>query len=129
MSADNGIYVLETNEGQQRVIHAQAIENLHWNHVSSSMTSQPVCTRIIEYFGNSKATRNKNVAFYVARKMAETQFTEYGICFIKIDKTWKQILAEAKEFALDEIDAINDKNSDGRWNYDLERLVKITKAA
>jgi len=36
MSADNGIYILETLGSEFRVAHLQAIENIYWDDDSNS---------------------------------------------------------------------------------------------
>lgn len=90
MSADNGIYILKTKEGQYRVIHAQAIENLYHNY------NELIPAQIIEYYGKSKYTYEKNLARGIAFSIArELPVLEYGIREIIVDKTWDQILNEA----------------------------------
>lgn len=66
MSADNGIYILECKD-QYRVIHAQAIENLYWTFLDGMMSvDKPVSTRIVEMYGDSKYTRDINMARNIA---------------------------------------------------------------
>ncbi len=125
MSADNGIYILKTKD-QYRVIHAQAIDNLWYSHFTKSNVSEEmVPTRIVDYFGDCKYTRNQKLARKIASNMANhTSILEYGIIEFEINKTWSQIIKEAKEVAQKEIDVINQKN-DSRWNYDIKNLKKI----
>jgi len=85
---------------QYRVIHAQAIDNLTYSHIDKN-NRELVPTRIVEYYGNSKYTRNINMARNIAFSMAKRQpILEYGISEIKINKTWNQIVREAKLLAL-----------------------------
>lgn len=96
MSADNGIYILKTKEGQHRVIHAQAIENLYWGY-SDGYHDELVPKRIVEYYGKSKYTYDKNIARDIAFSMAsDAGYLEYGVQEIIADKTWDEIVDEAK---------------------------------
>lgn len=96
MSADNGIYILRTSEGQNRVIHAQAIENIYWDDELKGDVNKPVSKQLLRYFGNSRYTYDKSVAFEIVNNMAKhTHILEYGILTIEVDKTWKEIVKEA----------------------------------
>jgi hypothetical protein len=127
LSADNGIYILKTKD-QYRVIYAQAIENLYWNPLDESSFDKLIPTRIVEYYGKSKYTHNKDIVRDIAFNMArKTPVLEYGVREIIIDKTWKQIVKEAKEQALLEMEHIEyvKKNSGGNWNYEVSKLEEI----
>ena len=128
MSADNGIYILECKD-QYRVIHAQAIENLYWTFLDGMKTTDHLIpTRIVEMYGKSKYTRNKDIARNIAFSMAErTPILEYGISTIKTNKFWNQIVREAKELAPKEIDAIGQwsTENDNRWGYYAKELEEI----
>ena len=94
ISADNGIYILKTKEGQYRVIHAQAIENLYDINDFNILVSK----QILEYYGESKYTYNKNVVRDIAFNMARNAgYLEYGVQEIIVDKTWNEILKEARK--------------------------------
>lgn len=98
MSADNGIYILKTKD-QYRVIHAQAIENLSWTPLKDYKYSL-VPTRLVEYYGKSRYTRNFETAMRVANAMArDTYILEYGIRTFEINMTWNRIVYEAKKLA------------------------------
>ncbi len=127
MSADNGIYILRTKDHQCRVIHTQGIDNLYWSFVVFSDSDDLIPTRLIEFFNKSKYTCDQDLARNIAFNMAKKVFTlEYGVREITIDKTWKQIVKEAKELALLEIESIKNKNNvHGIWNYELSLLQKI----
>jgi hypothetical protein len=124
LSADNGIYILKTRDNQYRVIHAQGI-SLNWSFLLFKNTDKLIPTRVIELFGQSRYTYNQNLARGIAFSMAEKIYTEYGISEIPINKTWKQIVKEAKEFAPLEIEAINNHGNDGRWDYSIAQLKAI----
>lgn len=125
MSADNGIYILKTKDNQYRVIYASAIENLYWNPLDSNSYNKLIPTRIVELYGKSKYTYDKNLARDIAFNMARNTYLEYGISEIVVDKTWRQIVKEAKEFAPLEIEAINNHGNDGRWDYSIAQLKAI----
>ena len=126
MSADNGIYILKTKD-QYRVIHAQAIDNLSWSHIKRNSQREMISTRIVEYYGNSRYTRDVEIAQKVAFAMSKRYpVLEYGISILRINKTWNQIIKEAKELAPKEIEVLKSRN-DGRWDWDIERLEEILK--
>ena len=68
MSADNGIYILKTKD-QYRVTHTQAIENVYWEYDSryayyiNERTNKLVPTRVVEYWGGCRYTRNPETAY------------------------------------------------------------------
>ncbi len=92
MSADNGVYILETpghpdpTKKQYRVIHAQAIENVTsydplWN--------QDECAR--DYFGKCQVFHDESEAFQEAQRIYDEimkddfcPIVEYGISFIQL---------------------------------------------
>jgi len=125
MSADNGIYILACKD-QYRVIHAMTIDNLYWSFLKDNNT-ELVPTRIVGYFGKSKYTRDINKAREIAFNMEKKHpILEYGIRTINVNKTWKQIVREAKELAPKEIEAIRTNfQTDGRWDYDIQKLEEI----
>lgn len=93
MSADNGIYILHTKEGQYRTRHLQAIDNLYWE--DGDYTKEPVSSVVFEMFDGSY-TKNKDIARNIAFGIAKNlPVCEYGIREIYIHKTWKKICAEA----------------------------------
>ena len=126
MSADNGIYILKTKD-QYRVIHAQAIENLYHSHINS-YNSELVPTRIIEHYGDCRYTRDFDKAMKVATAMERRSgYTEYGIKIFHINKTWNQIVKEAKELAIKEIEKIKDDDSDyGKYQkLQLQKIINM----
>ena len=127
MSADNGIYILKTKD-QYRVIHVQAIDNLFYSHISNNRDVL-VPTRLVEYFGSCRYTRNFDTAMKVAKAIEfNLPILEYGIKTFYIDKTWRQVVREAKVLAKLEIEHIKnmlkDKH-DGHYDYSLKRLEGV----
>jgi hypothetical protein len=127
MSADNGVYILKLKD-QYRVIHAQAIENLNYSFISG-FNSGYVPTRIVEYYSGTRYTRDIEKAMQVANAIARGCYIlEYGIIIITVNKTWKQILREAKTLAPLEIAAIKENCGDAnRWKYELKQLEDVIK--
>ena len=125
MSADNGIYILKTKDNQYRVIYASAIENLYWNPLNPNSQNKLIPTRIIELYGKSKYTYDKNLARDIAFNMTRNTYLEYGVNEIVIDKTWRQILKEAKEIAPLEIKYFRRENDKYNYKWDIERLEEI----
>lgn len=123
MSADNGIYILNTKDSY-RVIHAQAIDNLYYSPLQN-FGAELVPTRVIEYFGNCRYTRDKEAAYRVAEQMAKKYpVLEYGINLIESPKSWKQIVIAAKELAQKELQYYEGKTG-ALIDYRVDRLEKI----
>lgn len=128
MSADNGIYILKTKD-QYRVAHIRAIENLYWSAILSRYggyydCSKLIPTRVVEIWGDCKFTRDENKALDIAHKWAsKLPACEYGVCVVTDNRTWKQILKDAQEYAKTEIDIINKYDNGDYWN--IKKLQKI----
>ena len=125
MSADNGIYIINFKD-QSRVIHAQAIDNLNWSFINFKGVDNDfnkedvgtwngdklVPTRIVEYFQRSLPMWKEDAQRFacdMADEILSDDFCpvlEYGICEFDIDKTWNEIVEEAKKLAPKEIAAI-----------------------
>jgi len=77
MSADNGIYILESKDGF-RVTHAQAIDNLWW----PGNKLNPV--QLKKYFGECKVFKSLKEAYSKAKNIKyQVGYVEYGISFIE----------------------------------------------
>lgn len=91
MSADNGIYILETPIGSNksiqefRVVHAQAIENINWNSEKSNFDHEYWNKEaLIDYFGECKVYKSQLEALEAASEMAKDYtMLEYGISSIE----------------------------------------------
>ena len=92
MSADNGIYVLETpkesssKELEYRVEEAQAIDNLHWKEAHPGEGNPK---SVVEYFGGSKVydrvgADRRTRKLYDAIMKSDFPILEYGICMIRL---------------------------------------------
>ena len=78
MSADNGIYIHEFENGW-KVCHAQAIENIFWEADESGYNQNELKT----YFEESSLYKTEDDAMKEAVKLSkEYEWTEYGIRFI-----------------------------------------------
>lgn len=96
MSADNIIYVLELKD-QYRVEYMGAPDNIVWSHIDGQV-SFPVPSRIVEYFSKSPSFKDKEKAYAYAFKLyAKEGYVEYGVSPLYINRTWLQILKEARE--------------------------------
>lgn len=97
MSADNVIYVLELKD-QCRVEYMGAPDNIVWSHIDGQ-TSFPVSSRVVEYFSKSPSFKEKEKAYNYAFKVyAKEEYVEYGVSPLYINKTWIQILKEARDY-------------------------------
>ena len=87
MSADNGIYILQSSDGY-RVIHTQAIENLWWWGDEPKTESEINPKYLKSYFGKAPTFKTRNEAWDEALRMyneimnGDFPILEYGICII-----------------------------------------------
>ena len=97
MSADNGIYILQTNKGdgfEFRVVHLQAVENYQWDNVDKCYTDDEdvLIENAREMWRDCEVFTDKREAFLEADEQTEEILSddcgilEYGICTIKIDR-------------------------------------------
>ncbi|HBN04360.1 MAG TPA: hypothetical protein DD434_01030 [Bacteroidales bacterium] len=127
MSADNGVYILKTADGQYRVKEFSAIDNLNWSFIHFR-PEHYVPTRILEYFGNCKHTYNRDTALNIAQNIYNhLHVCEYGIQTIPINRTWNRIKHDSIDYARQEIKSLNDNNVDGRYNAEAKKLEETLK--
>ena len=89
MSADNGIYILHTNDGEIRVAHAQAIENIEQGKTVLDKAS------VVLYFQDSKVYTNSQEARQKAEEILDdVEYAEYGICSIVLDIPYPDMTSE-----------------------------------
>jgi len=89
MSADNGIYVLQTDGPEFRVQHCQAIENINWDVDAKDYTEDEDVTIVNarELFKGAPVFTDEGEALKFASKCSkEYHILEYGIQPIKIGK-------------------------------------------
>lgn len=100
MSMDNGIYILKTKEGGNRVIHTKAIDCIIDCFENDELGKEINPIRVMEFFGECPATRNSRKAIGIAHSMLKVKtrelgYVEYGIQIIHVNKTWEQLKKEA----------------------------------
>lgn len=84
MSADNGIYIIETDGPEYRVVFSQAIDNIYGMFNDETNHWKGDDKMILEYFGSSVTYRNLEDAWDAATVMShEYEYLEDGICLIR----------------------------------------------
>lgn len=122
MSADNGIYILKTRD-QYRVAHFQNAEYMYYSYLTENYSNRIISTRAIELWGDCKFTRKESVALHLAHKWEKRLFIcEHGVNIVECNKTWKELLKEAKIYAKKEIQAVSNRNE---RCVDIRMLQKI----
>ena len=125
MSADNTICVFNFKD-QSRVVHAQAIENLWWDYKTFSEKENFVPTRVFEYCNGGRSFSNSQLASDYAFQMLESlPVVEYGVQRFDIDKTWQELVFDAKEHAKVEIESIVSGEDKFAEKYEIPRLKEI----
>ena len=100
MSANNGIYILETihpaNQDwrEYRVVHAGAIENIYFEKKGREY-DEPTNFGLWEVFGRSRVTNNELQALKIASRMADKVISdcgilEYGISTIRVNRIFPE---------------------------------------
>ena len=79
MSADNGIYILETQGPEYRVIEASAIENITYGGDETGWNPKEVK----RYYQNAEVFTSRSAALEVAADMEQEYETEYGVKFLR----------------------------------------------
>lgn len=83
MSADNGIYVLQTYGPEFRVAYAQAVDNIFGKFNDETLHWDGNVEMMKRYFGNSKVYSNLEEALDVAEEMSyDYEYLEDGVCVI-----------------------------------------------
>jgi hypothetical protein len=83
MSADNGVYILETSGPEFRVTYAQAIDNIYGKFNDSTAQWEGDMNMMVDYFKESEIFDTYEKAFNHAIKLSkEHEYLEDGICFI-----------------------------------------------
>lgn len=99
MSADNGVYILETTGPEYRVACLQAIENIDWDPETCASDADED-TRIAnarKMFSGARAFTDRSDAITYAFALAdEYPFLEYGVSDIKVDRPWSGPVMVAK---------------------------------
>lgn len=83
MSADNGVYVLQTYGPEFRVAYAQAIDNIYEGFDDGSSHWLPDLDAMKIYFGKSSVYLTLEEALDAAEKIAyDYDYLEDGVCVI-----------------------------------------------
>ena len=101
MSADNGVYILKTPDGKNgfeyRVVHAQAIDNIYWEHPDGNPE------QVVNYFGKCQVFKNGSDAFNKANDLVKEIISdefcpilEYGVSQISLPHIFSYYLQQTK---------------------------------
>lgn len=86
MSADNGIFILQTlgKEGTEyRVAYAHAIDNIYGEFNDHTLHYDLDKTAANQYFGSCQVFRSSDEAFAYAAVLSHSyDYLEYGICLL-----------------------------------------------
>ena len=83
MSADNGIYILQTHGPEFRVSYSHAIDNIYGKFNDTTHHWDGDMDRMIDVFGQSKVFSFIEEALDEAEKMSyDYEYLEDGICVI-----------------------------------------------
>lgn len=89
MSADNGVYILQTEGPEFRVAYHQTIDNIYGNFSDDTFQWQGDPEMILEYFQDAPMFSNLEEALDKAADIAYNyEYLEYGICVITDFKDW-----------------------------------------
>lgn len=89
MSADNGIYILETKGPEYRVAYHHNIDEIYGNYSDESFQWQGDPEMMLEYFGNAVMFTTIEEALDTAGSMVyDYPYLEDGICVISNFKDW-----------------------------------------
>lgn len=83
MSADNGIYILETSGPEFRVTHAMSIDNIYGKFDDDTAHWKGDMNQIVDYFRESEIFFTFEAAMDYARNLSKDYtYLEDGICYI-----------------------------------------------
>jgi hypothetical protein len=83
VSADNGIYILETAGPEYRVIYAQAIDNIYGKFNDETAHWEGDMNMIVDYFRNAEIfSKYEKALEYAIHLSKDYNYLEYGICNI-----------------------------------------------
>lgn len=89
MSADNGIYILQTAGPEYRVAYLHSIEDIYGNFSDESYQWQGDPVVMLRYFGDAPMfTVIENALDYAAELLYNYDYLEYGICMISDFHDW-----------------------------------------
>ena len=89
MSADNGVYILETKGPEYRVAYGQNVDEIYGEFSDKSLQWQGNPRAIFEFFGEAIVFLDEFDAIDNAEQIAlEYEYLEDGICVIRDFKDW-----------------------------------------
>lgn len=89
MSADNGIYILQTEGPEFRVAYQQNIDDIYGNFSDDSFQWQGDPETMFLYFGDAPVFSSLEEALDKAEEISyDYEYLEYGICVIADFKDW-----------------------------------------
>lgn len=89
MSADNGVYILETEGPEYRVNHLMAVDNISWDaKIGGHTDDQEIWIKNArEMWRGCETYTDRTVALKEAdRILQDLPICEYGINFIKVER-------------------------------------------
>ena len=90
MSADDGVYILETQGPEYRIAHMQAVDNLFEEYNPATENWKPNKDVIVDAFKDSKVFTNLEEAWDAAGDIeVSLNGTEYGMNLVTEFKTFK----------------------------------------
>lgn len=89
MSADNGIFILQTKGPEFRVAYHQNIDNIYGEFSDESYQWQGDPESMYEYFADAPVFSNLEEALDLASEMVYSyDYLEYGVCVISDFTDW-----------------------------------------
>lgn len=90
MSADNGVFVLQTKGPEFRVTYAQGIDNIYGKFNDETLHWEGNMDCMMDYFGHSEVFLNIEDALDKAEELSYNyEYLEYGVCVISDFKELK----------------------------------------
>lgn len=124
MSADNGVYILHTTDGQYRVKEFQAGDNLYWNVFTKKQQKTLFQLAVVVEYADIKYTKNSDKAFKIANNIHNNLWIcEYGISLINCNISWECLLIISQKQAQMVIDM--DINYCFYQDFERDKFYKI----
>lgn len=120
---NGGIYILRL-KGEYRITYIPNVENLNWSFLSLTVEKHFIPTRIYEWYTNCNVCVGYKNAIKTAIDIKRR--CKSKIFIIQVNKTWNEIMEEARFLAEKELEVLR-KINDGRWNAAMENLLHIIK--
>lgn len=100
MSADDGVYILETKGPEYRISHMSAVDNLYYEYNVLDIRWIPNVTVLMEAFRDSKVFTELTEAWDAATLLEDSiGMTEYGI----------SLISDFSKYSFSDLEKENDK--------------------